>query len=228
VTITQPDTTEVSTEVNRYVHGASALVVGTQEAHEAGEGLLKDLAFAQKNVEHIFKPMKDAAFKAHREITGAERKLIEPIKTARKIVSDKLVTYEEAAKAAAIQAAHEEQERLRKQEEDEALALAESIAADAPDEAEAILEAVAEAPAPVVIPKPELTKTEGVSSSVTYKCEITSPILLLRHIVANPALTHLVKAFDQQKLNSMANASREAFDVAGCKAVKHVSKRVRL
>jgi len=228
ITITPPETSEISTEVNKFVLGAQALVVETKEEHEMGSELLRDLTFAKRKVEDVFRPMKQAAHNAHKTITGQERAMLDPIKQAVQTISKKLTVYEREQIRIAEAEARRKADAQKRIEEEEALREAQQLAeAGQEDEAEAVLEAVAEAPTPVVQPQPEISRVAGVGSTTRWKAEVTSPILLVRHIANNPGMVHLIK-FDQVALNSLARSQRESLDVPGVRAVSETSKSVRL
>lgn len=144
---------------------AEALVVSNDEEYQDAVALLKSLKEQSAKVTDFFKPIKDAAHKAHKEVCNREKLLLDPLTKAesviKKAVGDYLTEQErkrKAAEARARQAAKEEADRR----------LAEAAALENEGKIEEASAAMEEAEiidsAEVSIPMAMVPKVKGVSS----------------------------------------------------------------
>lgn len=153
------------------VKTANAITIASQaDLEEAGE-FLRNVATQKKLVVDTFKAAKSAAHNAHREITGMEKKFLDPLKKADDAVRSKVVAYNREQE----EKRREEQRRLdeeaRKAEEERRIAHAEQLEAQGePEAAEQVLSAPIQPPA--VIARPAVEKVAGISMRETWKFEI--------------------------------------------------------
>ena len=233
-----PDTKVIESEALLLVSRTNNLAIVTHDDYMAAGEQLKAIKGAQKNVIDLFKTPKDAAFKAHRAISEAEKKVLDPLKRAETVCAGKVQKYlvdeqkrkEEAARIARAEAerkAMEEAEAMRKKEEEEKINLAVQLDSHGfKEEAEQVL--AAEAPLPVVTPviavvkEAENPRVEGVHTRTTYRAEVSDMMLLLKAIVEGKAALSLVQA-NEGVLNKMAIALRHELRIPGVKVIEQSS-----
>lgn len=183
---------EVKQQTTDIATRAHSLAVTTPAAHMAGQELIVAIASMKKQVTEFFKPMKDAAHKAHKAVCDRETEVLSPLADAQKQLSTKLVAFERQVEADR----RAEQERLRleqqKRAEEEAKAEAERLAIedaialeDAGDVAGA--EAVLANPVPVApryVPPPVVAsvvqRVSGVVAKEVWKARIVDASLIPR------------------------------------------------
>jgi len=142
--------------------------VGDLETCRLAKESLPILKRAEDRVTGFFKPLKDAAHKAHKLLCDKETEQLRPIKALRAVLSTEVYTFEQAQERQ-----RRERERLAQQEERrrlETVALAEaaSLAATAPALAEQILEQAIAAPAPVLTLPTTTISVAGVSTTANW------------------------------------------------------------
>lgn len=106
---------------------AQAYQIQNNEDYEQGAGFLKRVKGAENEVKSYWKPAKDAAAKAHKEICAKEKAMLSICESAEKILKGKMLTYSQ--KIEAERRAAEEQARKAAQEESDRL-LAEAAKAE--------------------------------------------------------------------------------------------------
>ena len=102
---------------NSIVEQINGIVITDQETYENAVNVAKTIKEANKRVTEYWKPAKESAAKAHKDICAKEKIMLEPLKQAENILKSKMITYttEQQRKAA------EEAKRIK--EEQEKLAL---------------------------------------------------------------------------------------------------------
>lgn len=149
---------------------AEALVVSNDEQYRDAAEFLKVLKEQSSKVKDFFKPLKDAAHKAHKGVCDREKMMLDPLTKAeaviKKAVSEYLAEQERKRKEA-----EERARRAAKAEADRRLA--EAIALESQgrfDEAEAAaVEAEIIDSATVAVPMSPANKVKGVSSSKDWE-----------------------------------------------------------
>lgn len=202
------------------VKECEALTIKTQSDVEKSVELERTLKDNKKAIEEGFKPVVDEANKIHKTLTAKRNAFLKPIEDALSLVQGKRNKYlqeqerirkeQEAARLKAQKDA-EEQERLRQAE------LAE-MNGDT-EGAEAILsgEAAVHVPTPPASAEPEQEKTEGLVVKRLYTATCIDKMALVKAIAGGRAdLLHLLE-IDQSALNKLAAATKENFQVAGCR-----------
>lgn len=84
---------------------AQALTIRDQATYDLAAEAMKGYAALEREIKDHYKPLKDAAFQAHRAVCGAETKMLEPVSRALQIAKAKVAEYQI------------EQERIRRDEE---------------------------------------------------------------------------------------------------------------
>lgn len=235
--IQMPDTQAITNENLVVVERTNAIVVVTHEDYLVAGEQLKQIKSAQKKVMELFREPKDNAFKAHRSITEAEKKLLDPLKRAETICAGKVQTYlaeerkrqqaeQERLRLEAEAKAKAEAEAQKQRDEEERLAAAQALEAQGfTEEANALISQ--DVPEPIVAPviaKPiEMPKrVDGVHTRTTYKAEVTNLLLLVQEVAAGRQPVSVLMA-NEQVLNKMAAALKSELRIPGVKVIEQTS-----
>ena len=176
---------DLATAAQEWAMKATAIKITDVATHEAAMKILVDLDTVKKRIVETWKPMKAAAFAAHRAVCDKESELLKPLIEADKRLRAQIGDYTYAQ----LKAAQEEDDRNRRTAEEEAhqraiietennaLAAAEELLALG-DEAGA--NAVLDAPMPAAIRydmpmpvRPAVASVSGVGGGITYEVTIT-------------------------------------------------------
>lgn len=120
--IETPDVTEqektLSKQVTEIEFQASAITIESEEDYQNAAGFGRMLKQRTSDVKEFWKPMKDAAHKAHAEICSKEKAMLQPLTNAEKILKNTMGAYvaeqdrkRREAEEAARRAAQEEVNR---------------------------------------------------------------------------------------------------------------------
>lgn len=151
---------------------AGAMTIKTDDDYQSAAEFGRLLKQRSSEVKDFWKPLKDAAHKAHAEICGKEKAMLQPLVNAEKILKRTMGDYaaeqerkRREAEAAARKAAQEEAERKMQ----EAIALeasGKSVAAEAAMEEAEIMDTAAAAVSVVPAAKP---KAAGVTAKKDWE-----------------------------------------------------------
>lgn len=201
-------------EVSPVVDRAAAISVQDSETEEIAADMLKHLKEARATVEDIFREPKADAFKAHRSICAAEKRVLEPLDRAdqhlrsevagyrRKIAYERRRREEEARRKAAEEARRERERRFD-----------EAAAAGDDETAEAILETPEEVYAPEVPVEKAPPPPRGVSVRTTWKAEITDFDALVAHVAKHGPVKFLMA--NERALNRFAQSTEGKMKIPG-------------
>lgn len=205
---------------------AKAIVISDQPSYDKAALVLGDIVDLRKKIIAHHKPIKEATNNAHKTAVAAEKKLLEPIQNAERIIKDAIGDWDREQQRLLQEEQRKLQEAQRKADEEARLALAaEAEANGAPEETvDEILETTVVQPALVV--QPTYQAARGVSTQQRWKAQVTDIKALCRAIADGKAAVTLVQA-NMPALNNMARAMRESFNIAGCKAVTETVVGVR-
>ncbi len=113
------DEIEVKQQATTLEQQAQDYQIATNDDYEQGAEFLKRVKGTEKEVKSYWKPAKDAAAKAHKEICQKEKAMLSICESAEKILKGKMLSYSQkveadrrAAEEAARKAAQEESDRL--------------------------------------------------------------------------------------------------------------------
>jgi hypothetical protein len=176
---------------------AKALKIVDQQSYQtAAERLLAVAELRREIVEH-HAPMKRKAHEAWQAIISAEKKLLDPVAEAERILKAGIATYEAERRA--------EEQRERELEQ------AEAEGADAVEVA-----AMIAAPLPLVAPPapPMFQAARGITTAVNWKGQVTSLEALVKAIAAGQASVNLVQP-NESAINQLARATRGSLQVPG-------------
>ena len=210
-------------------------------ADECGQ-FLKHCAARKKAIEEEFKPICDAAFRAHREAVAFRDKVLATVEPASALARDKLATWQRAEEARLREEARIKQEaenerrrieyerQMKEAEEQRQREEAERWAALAAAKAakdKAAMEAIKAAPPPVVAyvapPEPAYVapapppKVAGFSRPKTWKAEVINMAELPREYMLP----------NQQALDSLAKSTKGAVKVPGVRFYEVETTSVR-
>jgi hypothetical protein len=173
--MTLPDTIKIETQSKSTEELVNHLVIKTEADYKDAVEISKGIKFLTKEIKSTFKEPKQKAHEAHKSITAAEKKHLDPLVKLDKVISTKILSYQleqqRIQEIARLEAERVERERI----ETQALLEAEAMEAlGETEEAEAIIEEAQEAE--VFVPKIEaVPKVEGVSFRDNWTFEITNP-----------------------------------------------------
>ena len=113
------DEIEVKQQATTLEQQAQDYQIATNDDYEQGAEFLKRVKGTEKEVKSYWKPAKDAAAKAHKEICQKEKAMLSICESAEKILKGKMLSYSQkveadrrAAEEAARKTAQEESDRL--------------------------------------------------------------------------------------------------------------------
>jgi len=186
----------------------------------ATEDLVVMAQLEKRIIEH-HKPIKDAAFKAHKVAVAAERRLLDPLEEARKIYSPKIIAWDqeqERIRAEAQRKADEEAERLEQEARIQAAVDAEAQGATVAEQ-EVILQT------PIVQARPVVPATYQKSSAVTprknWKARVKDFKALVKAVAEGKASINLLQPNDAA-LNAKAKAEEDTMSLPGVEAYNDV------
>lgn len=175
----------VSRKSTELTEQANALVVVDPTTQLQASEVLLAIAGMRKEIADTFKPMKDAAFKAHRVICEQEHTLDDPLRIAETTIKARIAQFIQVQLRLAREAEEAQREAERIRAEAEAAqatveqALEQAIDLEARGDsaaAEAVLAAPAPVPARYVAPAPvapAVAQVKGVSTRVDWDFRIT-------------------------------------------------------
>lgn len=206
---------------------AQAIVVRDQESYDAAASLVVEIVTLERQIIEHHKPIKEAAFAAHRVACAAEKKLLDPIQQAKGIIKGAIGTWEREQERIRLEAQRKAEEEQRRIEEEERLNLA--IEAEQAGACEETTQEILSTPV-VVMPRPVVAPTfqraAGVSTSQRWKAECIDIRALCKAIAEGRVSSELVQP-NMVALSAMARAMKATFNVAGCRAVTETSVGVR-
>lgn len=183
---------KVATQTSLLVQSANSIkVIDPTTQAQASEHLLA-IAAMRKQVSNTFKPMKDAAFRAHRVICEQEAKIDGPLADAERVVKGQIGNFVAEQQRIAREAekkareAELERARLEAQAESERLALEDALVLEAEGNmqaAEAVMANPAPAPIRYVAPAPvapQVAQVSGVSMREDWDFRIVNENLIPR------------------------------------------------
>jgi hypothetical protein len=180
----EKETNDLARAAREWTEKAASILISDVQTHGLAQNMLLQIDEVRRRIVATWKPMKEAAFKAHRAVCDKEKELLAPLEAADKQLRSRIgaYTYQQ------MLLAQQEDERRRKQAEAEArqraiqeteenaLAAAEELYAMGDAEA---AEAVLENPMPAEIrynaPMPvraAVAAVDGVGAQIAYNVDI--------------------------------------------------------
>jgi hypothetical protein len=201
------------------VERAKGLVVRSVEDRGLAAEYGRAIVTLDKEVEAFFKPMKEAAAKAHKEICTKENSVRKPLEEAKRYLSGQIGNFDQEAERERRAEEARIQEQLRVEAEADAKrradeqALLDAIELEAQGDKTGA-EAVLNNPVPVAVHVPavvlptQVPKAEGVSGSKVWKYRVTNEALVPREFLL----------IDEKKLGQIVRALKDKTSIPGIEA----------
>lgn len=165
------ETQEVDTKAFSAIEQAERLVINTDEQYVIAGNMLKYLKDLTKEIKSTFRPHIEKAHATWKGLLQEEKKHLEPVGKAEKIIKQKMGQYVEEQERRRKEEERRRQEELQRQMEEQRLREAEALEAEGlKEEAEALLEE--DIPAPPVISQPATPKIPGLALREEWKFKI--------------------------------------------------------
>ncbi|MDE2020325.1 MAG: hypothetical protein KGJ13_08325 [Patescibacteria group bacterium] len=119
-----PQTEIVDSRALSVHESAKALLIASNDDYVAADRLCVSLREIETDIIETFKDAKQKAFEAHRAVTAAEKKHLEPVQDARKLLKIKMGSWQEKQETERRRKEAELREEERRRAEEEALAKA--------------------------------------------------------------------------------------------------------
>lgn len=245
--LTLPDVSAEDAQGKALLEQATALVV-TDDASFAQAGtMLSNVVALRKRIEAHYKPVIDAAHKAHKATIAARDEHLTPLGPVESMLRSKVGAYqlaerkrveEEQRKAYEAQRkaeaeARAAEERARQEAEAKRAAEAFDAACDGDEEkAKEVLAAPVKVepvavPRVVMAPVKPAAQVAGLSSREVWSAEVVDLDALLKFCGENPAIGRTLIQPNLSTLNALARAEKAALKIPGVRAVSSVSTAVR-
>jgi len=141
-------------EAKEFVERVRAIVIDSDQANVFAGTLLHEIVSARRDRAAFFAPTKTAADKLHKLVCAQEKRVVGPLQLAEDILRPKIRDYHAEQDRLRRLAAAEEAARLRREAEEQQLAVAARLeSAGLQDVADSVLEQAIATPAPAT-PKP--------------------------------------------------------------------------
>lgn len=204
----------------------SGLEIVDQTTYDTACDMLKRAKSYVKETESFFKPMKQKAHDAWKEVCSQETSVIAPVKTVIGLIQGKIIHWdaEQARIQREAQRILEEQARQRAEEE----RLAQAVALEESGAGVEVVEAVLEQPivaVPVAAPQ-TFQKSSAAIVRETWKAEITDLHALVKAAAKDKNLMAYLSV-NQSALDAMARAAKDTLSIPGVKAVSSKSVATR-
>lgn len=221
ITVSVPDTREFIDAASPFLARVKEFTIASTEDEAALKESFKESGARQKKIKEFFKPIKQAADKAHEAVCAKEKESLAPWLAFDALAAPKLKAWADEQRRIAEEATRAANEAARKAEEDRLLADAQHAeSAGDVEGSEAILNEPVHAP--VVHVAPAIAKVQGVGTQVRYKANVKDKLALVKFIAANPQYLNAVEP-NMTVLNNLARSMREMFKLPGVEALPEES-----
>lgn len=214
--------TTIENEQKSILEQIQEITIENEEDNIKAGNFLKQIKPVIKNIKEYWKPLKESASKAHKDLCEREKVMLKPLEEAETQIKAKMSVYitEQEEKA------RKEQEALRKVQEEEALkqlAEAEKLKAEGKEIEAQIQEEMAYAIDEVkTVVGPTIQKQDGISYMTDYCVAITD---------ANKVPTYVngieIRPIDVQAIKKLAKASKGQIQIEGIKILEKKIMKVR-
>lgn len=218
---------QVASEATALATQAARLEIASSQQATAASQILTEIVSRRRRVEDWFKPLVDAAHKAHKALTEKRGAILARFSEPENILKRKLADFRAIEERQRRDAERAAAEAARAEAERQQLARAEA-AMDSGDleRCERILESPAP---PVLVPAveaPAPTKLDGVSFTEVWYAEVTDLAQLVRAVADGTAPITAVMA-DTKVLGQLARALKGALNLPGVRVWSEKSVRAR-
>jgi len=225
----------VETKALSWPQQATALVVADQGGYDKATEALLTIKSLAKEISDHHRPVIQAAFAAHREAVKAEKRLLEPLETAERMIKVKLGTFLEEQEKLRLAEEKRLEEEARKRAEEEAIAAAVQAETELKESGatpeqinEATLEILDQAPAnvPAVVAPRTFQAAKGVSASERWSAQVVS-LKELARAVADGKQPEALLLPNMPALNGLARSLKGAMSVPGVRPQRDTSVSAR-
>jgi hypothetical protein len=205
---------------------ARAIAIRDQRTYTLAGTLLVDISALEREIQQHHKPIKDAAFAAHKAAVAAEKRLLDPLQDAKGILKRGIGAWEEEQERIRQEAERKAQEAARKLEEE--IRLQQAVAAEQAGADQATVEEIMETPIPIPVPiaPPTFDRVQGVSTSQRWRAEVFDIKLLCRAVTLKKLPVTYVKP-NLTTLNTKTRAEKSTLKIPGVRAVPETTVAVR-
>lgn len=221
------ETIVINTEENQKnwavlaVQQSKTLEVNTQQDYDNAAELCKDIKDRVKQIIDYWKPLKDKAFAAHKDICSKEKQLLDPFTRAEADIKSKMVIWQKQ-KLEEERLLREEQERWKKEQAEKLLEkAAEAEQAGQTERSEYMLE-MAEQAQNMTFEAPKQHKTSGTSAPRVWKARVINDTLVPVEFAGT-----LIRPVDTSTLDKLAKATKGAMKIPGVEFYEDVQIRIR-
>lgn len=166
------DITKVNEQTDRHLKIANNLVINSQESFSSAGNILKSIVGLKKEIEGHHKPIIELAYKTHKTAKAQEKIHTGPLIKSEQVIKVKMGTFLAEQKRIADKKRADDEEILRKQEEEKNIQEASKLEANGQTEE---AEQVINRPVQVHIPRaPVVDKVQGISSKVKWDFKIVN------------------------------------------------------
>jgi len=196
---------------------AKAITIVNQESYNLAAGLLINIADLEREIIAHHKPIKDAAFAAHKAAVAAEKKLLDPLTEAKGIIKRGIGVWEMEQERIRQEEQRKAAEEARKREEEARIALA--IEAEKQGATEETVEEIIQTPIPMVAPvvAPTFKRAAGVSARQAWKWRLVDENKVPREYLI----------IDEKKINSIVRAMGAKANIPGIEVYPEIITAVR-
>lgn len=209
---------EIEKFVPQVVQQAQQCTIASGEDYEMACSFLTFIANRKKQVEEVFDPIVSKAHAAHKEACAQKKKFMDPLLTAESNVKFKVSNY----RAAEDRKRREEELRLaaeaRREADERALNEAAQLEQDGEKElAEMVLQAAAEAPAPVIVLENTVPKQSGISARTNWRYRVVNEALIPREFLS----------VDPMKIGAVVRSQKGMTKIPGIEVYPEASVSVK-
>lgn len=191
------------------VQQSKILSVATQQDYDNAAELCKDIKSRIKQIEDYWKPLKEKAYGAWKDICSKEKQLLSPFTKAESDIKAKMTTFQRQ-KLEEERLLREEQERWKREEAERLLQEATKAEQAGNDEHAEYLVEVAEQTQNMQFKQPKQVKTAGTAVKTTWKARVINEKLVPVEIMGA-----MIRPIDTKVLDKLAKASKGNMQIPG-------------
>lgn len=216
--ILSPEVTQLENETTSLLTQAKQFQVTNPEQFQAAGNELMRIKGVRKQVDELMDPIVKKAHEAHKEAVAAKKKLTDPLDQAEKSIKQALLVYNQEQQ----RKAREEEERLRKIAEEQAVREREKLLKQAEKaidkgndaKAEELIEQADKVVPLTPIVTPQVQKVEGIATRKVWKAVVENPQLVPAYFNGIE-----IRTINQSALNKFAQMSSGSIQIPGVKFV---------
>lgn len=203
---------ELSRAVTALEFEAESIIIETDEDYKAAAEFGRAIKRRSAEVTAFFKPMKDAANKAHKEVCAREKTMLTPLVNAEKILKDTMGRYsmEQERKR------RELEEKMRRQAQEEAdRKLAEAIAAEESGDKDRAAEAMLDAQMIDQVSRSSALEIERPKADGTYVTKDWEIVEIDQNAVPLAIQGVCIRPVDTSAVMRLIRASKGSIQIPG-------------